>query len=136
MNSEEEKYIVVFDGICYVCNGFINFLLKRDRKDRFRFTLLQRAKRIGIDESVKQNILSTDSVALVTGGKVYFRSAAVLKILKRLGGGWQLFYVFIIVPRPVCDWFYDVLARNRYKWFGKKDSCMVPDENVRRKFIL
>ena len=135
MNKEEEKYIVVFDGVCHMCNGFVNFLLKRDKHDRLRFALLQHADRLEVDESLKQNISSAGSVVLIANGKTYFRSEAVLKILKRLGGGWQLFYVFILVPRPVCNWLYDFIARNRYKWFGKKDSCMIPDEKVKSKFI-
>lgn len=135
MNKEEDKYIVVFDGVCYLCNGFVNFLLKRDKNDRLRFGLLQYENKLDADESIKQNISSTDSVALITDINVYFRSTAVLKILKRLGRGWQFFYVFMLIPKPIRDWVYDFVARNRYKWFGKKDVCMVPDEKVRRKFI-
>lgn len=135
MGEGEDKYIIVFDGVCHLCNGFVNFLLKRDRHDRLRFALLQFADKLGIDESIKQSISSTDSVALIANGNVYFRSAAVLKIMKRLGGGWQLFYIFVIIPRPVRDWLYDFVAHNRYKWFGKKDQCMVPDEKVKGKFI-
>lgn len=133
--TNSSNYIVVFDGVCYVCNWFANFLLKHDQHDQLRFALLQSADKLGIDEKIKQDILSTDSVALIAESKVYLRSAAVLKILKRLGGGWQLFYVFILIPRPIRDRLYDILARNRYKWFGKKNECMVPDEKVRRKFI-
>ena len=135
MNSGSEKYIVVFDGVCHLCNGFVNFLLKRDKNDRLRFGLLQYTDKLGTNESIRQNISSTDSVALIADGNVYFRSTAVLKILKRLGRGWQCFYVFMLVPKPLRDWVYDVIARNRYQWFGKKDACMVPDEKVKRKFI-
>ena len=135
MNSDSEKYIVVFDGVCHLCNGFVNFLLKRDKNDRLRFGLLQYADKLGADESIKQNISSTDSVALIADDSIYFRSTAVLKILKRLGRGWQCFYVFMILPKPLRDWFYDIIARNRYKWFGKRDTCMVPNEKVRRKFV-
>jgi predicted DCC family thiol-disulfide oxidoreductase YuxK len=134
-DNHSQDYIVVFDGVCNMCNWFVNFLLRHDKKDRLRFALLQDADKLGLDASIKQNISSTDSVAFIADGKVYFQSTAVLKILKRLGRGWQLFYIFIIIPKPVCDWFYDFIARNRYKWFGKKDSCMVPDEKVRGKFI-
>ncbi len=130
-----DNYIVVFDGVCHLCNGFVNFLLKHDKKDRLRFALLQFAGNLEADEIIKQNISSTDSIALIADRKVYFRSTAVLKIMKRLGGGWQFFYVFMLIPRPIRDWVYDVVARNRYKWFGKKNECMVPDEKVRRKFL-
>lgn len=135
MNPKSDKYIVVFDGVCHLCNGFVNFLLKCDTRDRLRFALLQFPGMLGVDGSIKQNIASTDSVALIADGKVYFRSTGVLKIMKRLGGLWQLFYVFMLVPRPIRDWVYDFIARNRYKWFGKRDVCMVPDEKVRKKFI-
>jgi predicted DCC family thiol-disulfide oxidoreductase YuxK len=135
LNKEKDKYIVVFDGVCHLCNGFVNFLLERDKNDRLRFGLLQYTEKLGADESIRQNISSTDSVAFIADDKVYFRSTAVLKILKRLGRGWQLFYIFMLVPKPVRDWLYDFVARNRYKWFGKKDVCMVPDEKVKKKFI-
>ncbi len=135
MNSDSEKYIVVFDGVCHLCNGFVNFLLKHDKNDRLRFGLLQYTDKLGTSESIRQNISSTDSVALLTGDKVYFRSTAVLKILKRVGRGWQCFYIFMLVPKPIRDWVYDFVARNRYKWFGKRDVCMIPDEKVKKKFI-
>jgi predicted DCC family thiol-disulfide oxidoreductase YuxK len=67
--------------------------------------------------------------------KVYFRSTAVLKILKQVGRGWQFFYVFMLVPKPIRDWVYDFVARNRYKWFGKRDVCMIPDEKMKAKFV-
>jgi predicted DCC family thiol-disulfide oxidoreductase YuxK len=108
--------------------------LKRDKNDRLGFALLQHASKLDLDENIKQNISSTDSVAFIADGKIYFRSTAVLKILKRLGRGWQCLYVFMLVPKFIRDRVYDIIARNRYKWFGKKDVCMVPDEKVRRKF--
>lgn len=135
MNTSQDQYIIVFDGVCHLCNGLVNFLLKRDTRDRLRFALLQHANHLDVDENIKQNISSTDSIALITAGKVYFHSTAILKILKRLGGGWQLFYAFIIIPKPVRDWLYEIIARNRYKWFGKENVCMVPDEKVKKKFI-
>jgi predicted DCC family thiol-disulfide oxidoreductase YuxK len=135
LSQEENKYIVVFDGVCHLCNGFINFLLKQDKHDRLRFGLLQYAEKLGATESIKQNISNTDSVALIANDKVYFRSTAVLKILKRLGRGWQFFYVLMLIPKPIRDWVYDFVAHNRYRWFGKKDACMVPDEKVKKKFI-
>jgi predicted DCC family thiol-disulfide oxidoreductase YuxK len=135
LNIEGDKYIVVFDGVCYLCNDFVNFLLKHDKHDRLRFALLQFVGKLATDETIKQNISSTDSIALIVNGKVYFRSPAVLKIMKRLGSGWQCFYVFMLIPRPIRDWVYDVVARNRYKWFGRKNECMVPDEKVRKKFL-
>mgnify|MGYP003336171551 CR=1 FL=1 len=118
------KYLVVFDGVCNLCNAFVNFLIRHDKYDRLRFATLQSNK-----------ILPTDSVALITDGKIYFRSTAVLKILKKFGGGWKLFYALMIIPNPVRDWVYDLVARSRYQWFGKKDSCMDPEEKVKAKFI-
>jgi len=135
LNEEENNFIVVFDGVCHLCNGFVNFLLRRDKHDRLRFGLLQFTEKLGASENIRQNISSTDSVALIADDQVYFRSTAVLKILKRLGRGWQCFYVLIIIPKPIRDWAYDFVARNRYKWFGKRDTCMVPDEKVKSKFI-
>jgi predicted DCC family thiol-disulfide oxidoreductase YuxK len=121
--------------MCYLCNGFVNFLIRHDKHDLFLFATLQSVNHPDINDEIKKNISSTDSIALITDGKIYFRSEAVLRVFKKLGGGWIFFYALIIFPKPFCDWLYDVVARNRYRWFGRKDVCMVPDEKVKRKFI-
>ena len=135
-NIRDGNFIIVFDGVCHLCNSFVNFLIRNDRHDRLRFSTLQSASGLDVNNEMKKNISETDSIALVTDGKIYFRSTAVLRTMRRLGGGWKLFYVFTIVPEPLRDWVYDVVAKNRYKWFGRKDVCMVPDEKAKKKFIV
>jgi len=128
--------IVVFDGACNLCNGAVRFILKHDRKGMFQFAWLQSPA--GQASLAKSDIdaVKADSIVLVDGEKVYTRSDAVLHILELLGGGWKLFRVFRVIPKAWRDSLYDFIARNRYRWFGKKDACELPDEvNFREKFL-
>jgi len=127
--------IILFDGVCNLCNHTVNYLIKRDRKDRFRFAAFQ-------DEAGKRLIAKfnidrskTDSIVLIDDDKVYVRSTAALRISRNLGGGYPLFYGLMIIPNFIRNWVYDYVARNRYKWFGKKDSCMIPAPELRSKFL-
>jgi predicted DCC family thiol-disulfide oxidoreductase YuxK len=126
--------IVLFDGVCNFCNGAVNFIIRNDRRGRFRFAPLQSEKggRLRGEYSIPPE---TDSLVLVDDGRAYTHSTAALRIAKGLGGVWQLAYAFILVPRPVRDWFYRTFAKNRYKWFGKKDLCMIPTPEVRERFL-
>jgi predicted DCC family thiol-disulfide oxidoreductase YuxK len=126
--------IVLFDGVCNFCNGAVNFIIRHDRRGRFRFAPLQSEKgeRLRGEYSIPPE---TDSLVLVEDGRAYTHSTAALRIAKGLGGVWQLAYAFILVPRPVRDWFYRTFAKNRYKWFGKKDVCMIPTPAIKEKFL-
>jgi predicted DCC family thiol-disulfide oxidoreductase YuxK len=129
------KYIVLFDGVCNLCNGTVQFLLKRDKKKRFLFGSLQ--GKTG-QEYLRTYHLPTDtfhSFMLIEGNVLYTRSTAVLRMLKYLGRGWQLLYVFIYVPQPIRDGIYKLIATNRYKLFGKKDACSVPGPEERDRFL-
>ena len=127
--------IILFDGVCNVCNGFVNFLIPRDTKNHFRFGSLQsdQAKELLKTFSHSSNDLST--VILVEDNQLYSQSTAVLKIARNMGGAWPLLYGFIIIPKPIRDFFYKLFANNRYKLFGKKDSCMMPTPALKAKFI-
>lgn len=127
--------IILFDGVCNLCNNSVNYVIKRDKKDRFRFAAFQ--EEAGRRLIVKYNIdtSKTDSIVLLDGDKVYVRSTAVLRIARYLGGGYPLFYGFMIIPNFVRNWVYDCVARNRYKWYGKRDSCMIPAPELRSKFL-
>lgn len=129
-----DKFFIVFDGVCNLCNDFVNFLIRQDKHDRLLFATLQSAEKLSLKSEIKKNISATDSVTLIADGKIYFRSEAVLRIMRKLGGGWKIFYALIIFPKPFRDWIYDSVAKSRYKWFGRKDVCMMPDEKVKRKF--
>ena len=128
--------IILFDGICNFCNSSVNFIIKRDKGNIFRFASLQ--SEIGQKFLTEYNFSHTefDTIILIENGKLYTRSTAALRIAKSLSGIWKLFYIFIIIPGPIRNYLYDLLSRNRYKWFGKRDSCRIPTDKEKSKFIL
>ena len=134
-NLPKDKKIVLFDGVCNYCNDKINFIIKNDKQDVFRFVALQSEtgqkiiKHLGIDSSI-------DSIILYEPGYAYFiKSEAVFRIIKHLSSAVKLLLIFNFIPTSIKNIFYDIIARNRYNWYGKKDSCMLPTEDVKRKFI-
>jgi predicted DCC family thiol-disulfide oxidoreductase YuxK len=129
------KSIILFDGVCNFCNASVNYVIKHDTQDRFRFAPLQSDTGKKLLEQFQEDTAATGSVILIENNKLYKRSTAILRIAKRLGGAYPLLYGFMIVPRFLRDALYNFIAWNRYKWFGKKDSCMIPTEEVKRKFI-
>jgi predicted DCC family thiol-disulfide oxidoreductase YuxK len=130
-----EHPIILFDGVCNFCNGTVNLVIKHDKKRIFRFAALQSG--IG-KQLLKEHHLSTtdlDSFVLIDAGKSYKRTTAALHIYPKLGGFWKLVNVLWIFPKPIRDAGYDLIARNRYKWFGKKEACMIPSAEVRSLFL-
>src|ERR1035437_4453190 len=116
--------IVLFDGECNFCNSSIYFIIRHDKKNQFRFATLQ--SEIGKSILKKYTIHdATDSIVLIEKDKVYSRSTAVLHISKHLNGAYSLLYVFIVIPPFIRNFTYDVFSRNRTKWFGKRESCMI-----------
>lgn len=134
METQDQYPIVLFDGICNFCNSWINFIIRHDKKKKFRFAALQSEagkkllKQHGISE--KQ-----ESVVLMYNGKAYVRSTACFHICYHLGGVYALMFAFVIIPAYISDFYYDIIARNRYKWWGKMDSCMIPTAEVRERFL-
>ena len=128
-------YIVLFDGVCNLCNSTVNFIIDHDTHNRFKFSSLQSAYGQSIIQQFKLSGDYLNTVVLIEDGNVYLRSTAVLRILKHLGCLYQLLYVFIIVPAPILDFFYNIVAKYRYKWFGKRETCRVPDAETKNKFI-
>ena len=127
--------VILFDGYCNLCNGFVQFLLKRDRRKKFRFASLQ--GEYG-QQVLKANGLSQvdfDTFILVDGDRVYFRSTGVLLIIKQLGGAWPLLYPFIFLPAFIRDKIYDWVARKRFVWFGKRTTCWMPRPEWTERFI-
>jgi predicted DCC family thiol-disulfide oxidoreductase YuxK len=127
--------IVLFDGVCNLCNREVQFIIKRDKKKQFLFTPLQSKAAQVLLEKFNLPTSNFDSFVLVENGKIYLKSTAVLRIARRLGFGWSLLYVFIIVPPFARNAVYDLVARNRYKWFGKKETCMVPTADLKQRFL-
>lgn len=130
-----EFNIILFDGVCNLCNSSVNFIIDHDKKNDFRFASLQSEAGQDLLKKFHLNVKDFDSIILIENGKHYQRSSAVLKIVKKFPGLWKLLYLFIIVPKPLRDFVYDNIADNRYKWFGKKESCRVPAPELKEKFL-
>ena len=135
MSDLKNKGLILFDGVCNFCNSSVNFIIKNDKTDHFRFLPIQseRGKKIVTEYNLDPENLQT--VILLEQGRIYTRSTAALRIARKLSGGWKLMYGFVIVPSVVRDFFYNIIARNRYKWWGQRDSCMIPTPEVKRKFL-
>ena len=129
------KQVILFDGVCNLCNSSVQFILKRDHENRFLFSSLQSsyAKENLPFDLVKENDLQ--SIILTNGHELKTKSTAALTIAKQLSGIWPVLYVFIIIPEPIRNIIYDFIAKNRYKWFGKRDVCMIPSPELRNRFI-
>ena len=128
------KGIVLFDGVCNVCEFSVQFIMKRDKGDYFRFASLQ--SEIGEKYLTEFKVDRTvDSIVFIEEHKVYTHSTAALKIAKHLDGSWKLLYFLIIVPKPIRDTVYKWIAKNRYRFFGKKDVCMLPTPEQRNRFL-
>ncbi|WP_456426834.1 thiol-disulfide oxidoreductase DCC family protein [Rhodocaloribacter sp.] len=131
----EHHAFVLFDGVCNLCNGSVNFIIDRDPNGYFRFASLQSEEAEAILRRAGISGASLESIVLVEGERVYRRSDAVLRIARKLKGGWPALALFSFVPRPIRDWVYDWIARNRYRWFGKRDTCRIPTPELRSRFL-
>lgn len=130
----ENQPIVLFDGVCNFCDASVNFIISRDRAGVFRFAPLQ--SDAGRELIEKYSIpADVDSVILIDNDRAFIHSDAALRIAQRLGGVWKLLSLFRIVPRSIRDWGYKLFAKNRYRLFGKKDSCMMPTPEIRERFL-
>lgn len=133
--SEADKHIILFDGICNLCNGFVLFIIRRDKKGIFKFASLQSETgqqmllRLGLEKNAFK------SFVLIHGDKYYLKSTGILKMLRELKGFWRIFYVFILVPRFIRDFVYDMIAKSRYKIFGKQETCMIPTPELQNRFL-
>ena len=129
------KKILLFDGVCNLCNSSVTYVIQRDKKDLFRFAALQEPAGQQLIEKYQIDTSKTDSIILIENGKAYTKSTAALRVARHLGGAYPLLYGFMIVPNFIRNWVYDFVARNRYKWYGKKDSCMIPTPELKSKFL-
>lgn len=129
------KSIILFDGVCNLCDKSIQFILKRDHEQKFMFASLQGEKGQEILQRFGMSRKNLSSFVLVDKGNIYTRSTAVLRTLKSLGGGWKLLYGLIIIPPFLRNALYDFIAKNRYKWFGKKEECRLPTPELKARFL-
>jgi predicted DCC family thiol-disulfide oxidoreductase YuxK len=132
---KDEPVILLFDGVCNFCDGMVNFLIRQDKKNMLRFAALQSEAGERIMRQYGITALRPDSFILIQDGKVYSRSTAGLRLYNILPWYWKWTQLFWIVPRFIRDFLYDLVAKNRYKWFGKKDQCMVPTKDLRSRFL-
>ncbi len=127
--------VVFFDGVCNFCNYWVNFAIKRDKHQRLRFAAFQGITAGQLLPEYHIHPGALDSVVLIDKGKAYTSSSAAIRICKYLDGGWKLCYGLIIIPRFLRNPVYNFIARRRYRWYGKKDSCMIPTPDVRARFL-
>ncbi|WP_293872411.1 DCC1-like thiol-disulfide oxidoreductase family protein [Flavobacterium sp.] len=132
----KNKKIILFDGVCNLCESVVRFVIKHDKQDIFRFVSLQSELGIAIIEHTGFEKLKIDSVLLYeSDGTVYYKAEAVFKIAKYLDGQFKFLSFFSFIPIKISNLFYDFIARNRYKWFGKKESCMISTAALQSKFL-
>ena len=133
----EGKKIILFDGVCNLCNHAVQFIIQHDAKDVFRFVALQSETGISILKKIGLYDKNIDSIVLYEPGVAYFyKATAALEIAKSLGGIYSILgYVLNILPDSILNFGYDSIAKNRYKWFGKEDACMIPTAELQSKFL-
>jgi predicted DCC family thiol-disulfide oxidoreductase YuxK len=128
--------VILFDGVCNLCNGFVQFVINHDAGGHFRFTSLQSEAGQKLLAHYGAAVTATpETVVLIEQGQLFTHSTAVLRILRGLGGAWQLLYVGIILPRALRDAIYRFVARHRYQWFGQQDACMLPTPELAQRFL-
>ncbi|GAA0871670.1 DUF393 domain-containing protein [Gangjinia marincola] len=135
MEYPKDKKIILFDGVCNLCNSAVTFIIRRDKNKVFRYAALQSDIGVFLLDKYHISPKETDSIILIDVGKVYVKSSAALRISKYLKGGYPALYGFMIFPKFIRNGVYDFIANYRYKWFGKKDSCMIPTPELKSLFI-
>ncbi len=127
--------VILFDGICNLCNASVQYVIKHDKKKLFRFASLQSSFGESVLKQYNLPVNTFNSFILLIDNKIYTRSTAALLVAKKLSGLIKLLYGFIIIPRFIRDFVYDIIAKNRYKWFGKKEACWVPTPELKSLFF-
>ncbi|MDA9554824.1 thiol-disulfide oxidoreductase DCC family protein [Pelobium sp.] len=129
------QHIILFDGVCNLCNGFVQFVIKRDKKANFKFAALQSAAAKEILLANQLNPQELKTVIFIRDHKVYTQSDAALQIAKGLDGLWPLAGVLLVIPKFIRNAVYQFIAKNRYRWFGEKETCMVPTPDLQNRFL-
>lgn len=130
----EQNGIILFDGVCNLCNGFVQRIIAADKNDYFRFASLQSEAGQSLLKN-HPNLQDLKSIVYLDNGKIYTKSTAAIKISSHLGFTWKILQLGYILPVFLRDGIYNIIAKNRYKWFGKKDQCMVPTPELKAKFL-
>ena len=135
LSAELPDHLLLFDGVCNLCNGLVRFIIRHDRRKWFSFAPLQSAAGQLVLHQHDLAISDFNTLVYFRKGVILTRSTAALNVARDLGGAWTVAYAFILVPRFIRDAVYDLISRKRFKWFGKRDSCMVPTPELRSRFL-
>ena len=130
-----DRPVILFDGVCNFCNAMVNFIIRQDKKNIFLFATLQSDSGKKLLEQYKIDWKASDSFVVIANDKAYMKSNAALRLYNKLPWYWKWTQVFWIVPKFIRDGIYNFIAKNRYRWFGKKEECMVPTPAIREKFL-
>lgn len=130
-----DKSVILFDGVCNLCNSSVNLIIKHDPKNKFMFGAIQSDAGQNLIKKYNIDPKKTDSIILIKNNKAYVKSTAALKIAKQMSGAYPLLYIFMVLPLFIRNWVYDFIAKNRYQWYGKKDHCMIPTKELKQKFL-
>ncbi len=133
-----QRPVILFDGVCNLCNSTVRWVIERDKEGRFDFASLQSdvaRRELGKVMDTKEIDALPDSIVLLDSDGVHVRSAAALRILRGLGSWFLLLRLGVVLPGPIRDAIYDMVARNRYRWFGRRDTCMIPTPDVAARFL-
>ncbi|CAM4362288.1 thiol-disulfide oxidoreductase DCC family protein [Paenibacillus phoenicis] len=133
--DERNEHVILFDGVCHLCQGAVKFIIKRDPAGRFRFASLQSQAGSRLLQAAGAHEESLDSVVLIERGTYYIRSDAALRIARGLRYLWPLLYALIVVPKGIRDAVYQFIAKHRYRWFGKDETCLVPTRELKERFL-
>lgn len=133
--TQSNQPILLFDGVCNLCDDMVQQVIKRDRKGKFMFASLQSDTGQALLKKFNRPTNDFDSFVIVEGDKHYTKSTAALRVLRGFGGGWKLMYGFIVIPKFIRDGVYNLIAKNRYRWYGKKDQCMMPTPELKARFL-
>ncbi|MFW2348157.1 MAG: thiol-disulfide oxidoreductase DCC family protein [Wenyingzhuangia sp.] len=132
---KKKKFILLFDGVCNLCNRAVHFIIKNEAKDKFLFSALQNPEIVQYLKHQKNHLKDIDALILITDTKIYTKSSAALIVAKHLKGLYPLLFVCYIIPKPLRDTLYDFIAKNRYRWFGKKNKCGIEIPEFKSKFL-
>ena len=133
--ADNKHCVVLFDGVCNFCNSSVNFIMDRDKNDRFRFVALQSDAGIELQKQYGLDPAELSSFILIEDGRYFTKTTAALRVGKNLGFPWNLFYPLIILPPFLRNISYNIIARYRYRWFGKKDACRLPTAEEKARFL-
>ena len=130
-----DKPLILFDGVCNLCNTYVQFVIKRDTQNKFLFASLQSETGQNVLKHFELDTTEFKTLVLLQDNQIYTKSTGALRVLKQLDGILKFSYIFILVPAPIRDLFYNFVAANRYRFFGKKEYCMIPSPELKAKFL-